>query len=462
MNLALAKPFLPSVGKLTPTEQAAIIDFLPRFARDPRSGGFHLERLSGKAAAFHSARINDDIRVILHVSGEVWSALYAAHHGPAYAWAERHEVDRHPRTGVMQIVETQEVVREVEKTIVVPVFVDAPVSTTQAPVTATPTEPAPPEATRPESAPAAPLLAAHDDDFLLSLGLPERWLPTARSLTTEDAALELAQRLPDDVGDRLLDLASGLPVTPPTPVTEAEAFTSPDAQRSFFFADDEAELLRVLQAPMDAWIAFLHPSQRALVTRTFKGPAKISGSAGTGKTVVALHRARHLARQGKRVLLTTFINTLADNLRHTLGRLCADDELARISVSTVDGEARRLVAPHVPRLSYAPEKLVRSLLGTAARQYAPALGAAFATEEWFGVIEPQGITDWPRYRDADRTGRGTPLSVRDRKRLWTAFERVYEELEERRLYTFGMVADLACTLLQACEPRPCGAVIVDG
>ena len=87
------------------------------------------------------------------------------------------------------------------------------------------------------------------------------------------------------------------------------------------------ELERALEYPWDKWTVFLHPSQRELVERNYAGPARVAGSAGTGKTIVALHRAAHLARSDResRVLLTTFSKTLANSLRNRLKRLIGNE-----------------------------------------------------------------------------------------------------------------------------------------
>src|SRR4051812_22756024 len=99
----------------------------------------------------------------------------------------------------------------------------------------------------------------------------------------------------------------------------------------------------MLSAPLDTWAVFLHPSQQKLVTSSFNGPIKVTGSAGTGKTVVALHRARHLAKQAKRVLVTSYVTTLCQNLQRSLRLLCESEEMAHIAVSTVHNQALSLV-----------------------------------------------------------------------------------------------------------------------
>ena len=102
-----------------------------------------------------------------------------------------------------------------------------------------------------------------------------------------------------------------------------DPFAHPDARRRFWIAADEAALAEALERPWEEWLVFLHPAQRGAVERNFNGPARVSGSAGTGKSVVAMHRAAYLARlsAGGRLLLTTFSKTLASRLSDGMDKL---------------------------------------------------------------------------------------------------------------------------------------------
>jgi len=144
----------------------------------------------------------------------------------------------------------------------------------------------------------------------------------------EDTLLALVDHLPAEAAEALLELATGgKPRAPKPAVVTASPFDHPDAQRRFRVMADVAELQRALDFPWEKWTVFLHPEQRQLVERDYAGPARVAGSAGTGKTIVALHRAAHLARThpDARVLLTTFSDTLANALRTKLNRLLGNE-----------------------------------------------------------------------------------------------------------------------------------------
>ena len=181
--------------------------------------------------------------------------------------------------------------------------------------------------------------------------MPAEWLNDVRD-ATEDTLLALADRLPVEAAEALLELATGgkPEVAKPAPA-ESNPFALPDAQRRFRVMQDLEELERALNYPWEKWTVFLHPAQRQWVERNYSGPARVSGSAGTGKTIVALHRAVFLARSNPdtRVLLTTFSETLANTLRAKLRRLVSNQpRLAeRLDVYSLDAIGRRLYKSHI-------------------------------------------------------------------------------------------------------------------
>ncbi|MHB2018088.1 MAG: 3'-5' exonuclease [Candidatus Xenobia bacterium] len=432
MNFVISTTFLQSVTDLTPNEAAKVWEFVPRFHANPAHPSLSLERVvQALDKNVWSARIGSDIRAIAHKDGETWTLLYAGHHDPAYDWAARHKVERHIKTGALQIVALPETMQER-----VAQF----------------------------HQPERPALFAHlTDDYLVSLGLPPSWLPTIRQVADDDVLLEVVQKLPEEVAERLLNVAAGELVTPPVPLApERPALDSPDSQRRFYVIESDEELQRMLAAPLAYWRIFLHPSQRALVSGTYKGPVKVTGAAGTGKTVVAIHRARHLARKGRRVLLTTFIKTLCRDIETNLGLLCNDAERKRITVSHLQDQAREIVRQAGLKVKEIDDKQLFELIEkTRAAERCP-YDATFLASEWSAILRPQGITSWDGYREASRAGRGSALSVKERKAIWAVFERVLETLQSRGCVEFGALFNLAIGALASGKvASPYDACIVD-
>ena len=307
---------------------------------NPGHPGLQMHRLDrARDKNFWSARVNDNLRMILHRTEASCLLCYVSHHDPAYAWAERRKLTVHPKTGAAQMVVLQETVQ----TVVIPQYVVADSSVRRA---------------RPSSVP-LPLLAGATDDELLGYGVPQDWLQTVR-LATEDTVLDLVEELPEEAREAVLTLATGVrPAAAPVVAKalaqdqssgkiETAAFAHPDAQRRFRSVADAEELRTALDAPWEKWTVFLHPAQRALVEREYNGPARVTGSAGTGKTIVALHRAVHLAlaNPSARVLLTTFSDVLAKALHNKLRVLIANRPRLgeQIEVLPFEGLAKRLYA----------------------------------------------------------------------------------------------------------------------
>ena len=158
----------------------------------------------------------------------------------------------------------------------------------------------------------------------------------------------------------------------PRPDTGRDPFTHPDAQRRFRVINNFDELAAALDYPWDKWTIFLHPAQRELVERDFNGPARVAGSAGTGKTIVALHRAVHLARHNReaRVLLTTFSDTLANALRVKLRRLLHHEPRLgdNIEVHSINAIGRRLYELQIGAPKIASDDAIRSMIASAAKE----------------------------------------------------------------------------------------------
>ena len=335
-------------------------------------------------------------------------------------------------------------IRETVKEVVVPVYVQAEL----------PTPPKP------------PLFADKPDEELLGYGVPAEWLNDVRQVN-EDTLLLLAERLPAEAAEALLELATGgkpRVAQPAAPVTNP--FDHPDAQRRFCVMTNVEELQRALDCPWEKWTVFLHPEQRQWVERDYGGPARVSGSAGTGKTIVALHRAVHLARAhpDARVLLTTFSDTLANALHTKLKRLIGSEpRLAeRIDVHSLNSLGLRLCKSHCGVVNLAPSTILRELLDEASK----AVGGHkftlhFLLAEWEHVVDPWQLETWEAYRDVARLGRKTRLPEAQRAVLWSIFERVRGALKERKLTTrAGLFTALAFALAKT-ERQPFDFVVVD-
>jgi UvrD-like helicase C-terminal domain/UvrD/REP helicase N-terminal domain len=420
-----------------------------------------------KDPSFWSARVGRDVRLIIHKTAQSLLLCYVGHHDAAYEWARRRKIERHPRTGAAQLIEIRETVKEI------PRFVEGP---SRAP------------------AAAAPLFRAQSDDDLLSLGVPAEWLADVRA-ATDDTICDLCDHLPPEAGEALLELATGgtprmlatpgagvasssLPATGPSVRVRsiddgrtiptgldqiALSFSHPDAQRRFRVMADAEELDRALEYPWEKWAVFLHPAQREVVERRYGGPARVSGSAGTGKTIVALHRAVYLgkANPGARVLLTTFSRTLARFLRLKLAVLVgADADLAR----RIDARTLGEVGEQVYASAHGAPKLVDTetlgrVLKEATAKIQTGQSLAFLLGEWSEVVDAWQLRSWEEYRDVTRLGRKTRLSAKQREAMWPVFEAMRTRLRTEGFKTMPEV--LAAAAAQVAQNPPYAFAVVD-
>jgi len=429
MEFRIADTFTDSLARLTGDEQKAVKTTAFDLQLNPANPGMSFHKLDkAKDKTFWSVRVSRDIRLITHQNDASLLLCYVGHHDEAYDWAERRKLETHPKTGAAQLVE----IRETVKVIIVPVYVQTEIA-------------AEPQAAAEKKF----IFAGMTDDELLGYGVPAEWLNDIKK-STEDTLLALTDHLPAEAAEALLELATGgKPRIPPVGVV-ANPFDHPDAQRRFRVMANVEELQRALDFPWEKWAVFLHPEQRQLVERDFTGPTRVAGSAGTGKTIVALHRAAHLARTrpDARVLLTTFSDTLANALQTKLRRLLGNEpRLAeRIDVYSLNAIGLRLYKTHVGQATIASREIVGELLREAASAVVGhKFSLHFLLTEWEQVVDAWQLDNWGAYRDVVRLGRKTRLPEAQREVLWSIFERVGAGLKARQLITHAQLFSALAT-----------------
>ena len=412
-RLAMSSDFLEAYAFLPKPQQRKVRTLITQFAADPTSAGMNYERVQA-ADNLRSLRIDRSYRAIVLQpdSGSVHLMLWADKHDEAYDWARRHHCRVNPDTGALQIYEPQEPSEVVYSA-------------------------ASPEDLTPQSGP----FAALRDRQLRRFGVPEAMLPEVRALDDEAALDAIQKRLPLEAyeslffylaGDSYEELIRNREALDDEVDTDdiAKALERMESRGRFVVVDNEMELEEVLNAPLEKWRVFLHPSQRRLVERKWNGPVRVLGGAGTGKTVVAMHRARWLARnlaEGERILFVTFTRNLAADIENNLRSVCSPQEMRRIDVTNLD----RWVHGFLRRRNYdfqvvysrgqAPwNEVWRQAL--ALKDTGVNLPDAFYSDEFDQIVLANGITTEAEYLRVPRTGRGTPLRRAQRARVWPVFE----------------------------------------
>ncbi len=408
------------------------------FLFNPKMPGHRFHKLNTKENRFFSISVNMDLRVIvLRDKGRILFC-YVSHHDDAYDWARRRRVEVHPVTGAAQLVELEEVIRE-------------QVTYVQ------------------REAVKCPIFISEEDNYLLSLGVPEAWLERIKQIDA-DGLLEILDRLPEEAAEALFRLANGERPEQGTQqkiTKDTDPFTHPDAQRRFWVTSDEQALKQALNYPWDQWTIFLHPSQRDAVERNFGGPVRISGSAGTGKTVVALHRAVFLARkfESARVLLTTYSRPLVASLEEGLDKLAGvtGNLRQRIRVEHLHKLAHE-IASSTKDFSFAPvhPKELDRFFDAAISKY-PGVGVTrdFLHTEFDAVIDYWGVKSLSEYQKIGRYGRENALSLERRTAIWPIFAYIFEQMRDAKRMTWSDLAEAGQRVAKAHNSTPFNYVVAD-
>ena len=402
-QVAILDDFLDAFARIPRAQQKKVTKFLRRFRDDPTSASINYESISDFVdPKMRSVRIDQAWRAIVVKpdQGNVYMLLWVDHHDKAYAWARNKRVEVHPDTGTLQILST--------------VRVEVPVAV--------------------EAGPA--LFEEVRDEHLRKLGVPQDRLEAVRAVSELADLGELQPVLPPEAFEALSYLADGeglpevLRAMEPAPETVdtqdfSAALRREETQRRFRVLDSDEELEAMLDAPLERWRVFLHPSQRRLVHKDWNGPVRVLGTAGTGKTVVAMHRAAHLARSpDQRLLFTTFTTNLAADIRANLLKLCPPDAMRRIRVTPIDAWVGELLkqAGYAYTIAYWRSETLEPLWNRALNEAPSGFDREFFRDEWDLVVQAHGCQTWEDYRSAPRSGRGIRLGRSQRKAVWPVFE----------------------------------------
>lgn len=468
-KVALSQDFLLQLAKLPSNVHTKVLKWAILFQTDPKSPGINYEKINAsRDSNLKSVRIDQDWRGIVFKpeSGDIYVLLYVDHHDNAYRWAERRKLAINPVTGAMQVVLVEEVA--------------APAVDRHAaggPVTL----PAVIEAVK------EPHFAALSDHELMSLGVPQDWIARIRAVKSDTELDGLQDSLPVEAYEGLFLVAAGDSVAQVLGARETRvdrpvdttdfgiALVTPESKSRFIIVDDDQAMLAIMNAPLAQWRVFLHPTQHRLAAGDRSGPVRVLGGAGTGKTVLAMHRAKWLAESrtpdGKKVLFTTFTKNLAMDIEDNLKTLCSPATMAKIEVRNLDawvhGFMRSRKFEHrivYDRRSDGAQQAWQ--LALAEKDTSLDLSDAFYEQELEQVILAQGVTSRDAYRAVRRTGRGVVLSRTKRDAVWPVFEEYRGQLASRKLKEVDdAYRDVATILAAEAEKQPAllaySALVVD-
>lgn len=429
-KVAISADFLTAFAALPRQIQGKVTEFINKFRNNPQSPGINYEKINGGMdKKIWSVRIDDTYRGIIVRQPEtgVYLLLWVDHHDEAYDWARNKKCEINPKTGAIQVFD----------------IVTTPV-----------VEPAAQDFV---------LFAELTDEALIELGVPEEQIPLVRTIGDAQEFYVKKSNFSSDTFEALSWVVEGIPVDEvielfreekegsETTENLANALESPLSLKSFVVVEGEEELRRIMAEPLEKWRVFLHPTQRKIVNKSYSGSARVLGGAGTGKTVVAMHRAKHLAAELKdkeRILFTTYTANLASDIKDNLRKICTLDEIRRIDVINLDAWVSQFLREHGYPAEIVYEEKADNLweeavMGT---DFSGEFPVSFYEEEYNRVVVAQEAFSLEKYVKASRTGRGTRLDRKKRMQIWKVFEAYQNLMKENQVRDIN-TAMYECRLL---------------
>lgn len=413
--VAISSDFLSAFAKLQRPIQGKVTEFINKFRNNPQSPGINYEKIQDAVdKKIWSVRIDDTYRgiVVRQEESGAYLLLWVDHHDDAYAWAKRKKCEINRQTGSVQVFDIQPAVLE-NASEYPGIFKDL------------------------------------TDEQLIVLGVPSEQILLIRSFVSIDEFYSAKSSIPQDAYEALEWIANGFPYeevralyVKETPTEDLEDFAlalhNESSQSSFVIVEGEEDLRKIMAEPLEKWRIFLHPSQRKIVTKNYSGPAQVLGGAGTGKTVVAMHRAKALASKLKgkeKILFTTFTANLAADIKDNLRKICTVEEQRYIEVINLDQWVAQFLREHGYTYTISYDETIKEVWNEAIALSGEDVefSAGFFEEEWSKVVAAQEAFTLEQYIKASRVGRGTRLDRKKRIQIWRVFEEYLNLMKERQI-----------------------------
>lgn len=412
MRLFLSDTCYEPLFALPKKIQTKVVNFQRKFRECTTANGMHLEPIAQfNDASMRTARIDDNYRAVIGLIDDNAYLLFVGTHENAYNWGIRKKLVWNDHTQACQLV----TVHQISETVV----------------------------TTEESEAIYPYADVLDEQWL-KIGVPEELIPQVRLIKGLDDLELLEEYLPTDAFENIYNLLDGENINDIIAEIEdgqakenEDQLLSNNNKRRFVELTDDDALQRILDNDMDKWQLFLHPSQQKLVDADYKGTMKVSGGAGTGKTVVALHRLKHLSGNPEaKILFTTYTRTLRENLEELVKKMGINRSrciLSNIDQVLIETARQYNIKDGYKILDYSGDeeslKLWREVLETEVTEF----DEKFLYDEYIDVIVYFGNTDVKSYMMQQRVGRTKALSRKQRIEIWKLVEKYIELKQERRV-----------------------------
>lgn len=410
MKVAISSDFFTALSKLPKSQLNKSINLVEKFKKNPSSNGLNYEKLHA-SNNMYSIRVDDSYRCIVMKSkdNEVYILLWVDKHDSAYDWAKKHKCMVNTKTGSLEIIQVNHKIEDIrinkEKNNEV-------------------------------------FFSKFTDKELLGLGINEEILKYIKAIDNEDDLENIREYISEEMYEILFYLLAGESYEEVYNSLFSDnnieintndydiALENDSSKRNFHVVEEnDTELINMLNAPLEKWRVFLHQTQRKLVEKEYNGPVRVLGGAGTGKTVVAMHRAKYLASQinifdDKKILFTTYTKNLAIDIYENLKKICDEEILLKIEVKNLDQWVYEFLTKQGYKNEIVYDSKTKELWEQAltSKPIELNLPDSFFKEEWERVIQTNTITTINDYIKVSRVGRGTRLNRTQRKQIWEVFE----------------------------------------
>lgn len=469
VKVAISESFFESFAALPKQIQGKVRDFFYKFRANPNSPGINYEKLNvGQDKKIWSVRIDQTYRGIVVRQPEtgVYLLLWVDHHDEAYAWAKNKKCEVNSETGAIQIFEmvsAQEEKNAKENNTGINYSSSDRNADSQSGIKDN-------DPGNAFSCGDSCLFESVSDQDLIELGLPAELLPFIHGIASKQELIEHESRFSPDMFEALSWLAEGIPVDEVRELVGvddgslsgndnlAAALDNIETKSTFVVIEGEEELRHMLEAPLDKWRVFLHPTQRKIVDDNYSGPARVLGGAGTGKTVVGMHRAKKLAHQLKgreKVLFTTFTANLASDIQDKLKKICTREELSHIDVINIDALVARFLREQGVDISLVYNDKLTGIWKEIVYENDSSgeFLVSFYEDEYNRVIAGQEAYSLEKYMKASRNGRGTRLDRRKRIQVWKVFEAYQKYMQEKKIRDVNTAMYECCELIAESESK---------
>jgi len=451
MRLLIGDKFFDSFIQLPKRIQKKVVEFQDKFKENRKSAAINLESISTfKDQSLRTARIDQKYRAIIGtIKGrEDYYILWVDNHDEAMAWAENKTFEWNDVTNTPQLYTVETAEKEIE------------------------TEPDWAKIYGYEEPKKNEAITSLSDEELLKMGVPEKLVNEVNQIDSFAKLEKMEKRLPDDVFENLFYLLDG--VTYSEVIDEVEQSKQSEdgdslAFKRFYVEVDDELLERMLEGDLEKWSLFLHPSQRSLVNKDFNGEVKVTGGAGTGKTVAAIHRLKYLVDKygsNRNILFATYTNALKRNLESQIGKL--NIESSQYDLSTIDATAQNLGRSFgllsenstITELSnsISSKDVWEKVLETEVSSF----DADFLIDEANQILYYYDLTDRRAYFNQTRFGRGIPITRKQRLEVWKLFEKYQEYKSENEIIDrYELFNKVSAYLNEHPEKRPYQHVVLD-